>query len=439
MSRSAEDSGELAGFRRAGGNPATLASTGVRELFSNSASLLGTTAITSGLGFVFWTVAARSFSASEVGLGSAAVSAMGLIASLSTLGLGTLLMGELAIHPRSAPRLISSALVISASIGAIAGGVFAMLAPTISDQLADLGSSPQAIVLFAAGVLLATAALVVDQALVGLMKAGLQLRRNAVFAVAKLIALAGLISVGAIGTGLNIYAAWILGTGASIVALTFTARPRFHRAMRPGVRELVGDYGSQALEHHVFNLALQIPVLVLPVIVAASVSNSANGLFYIALMIATFLWMVPIVLATVLFPSTSADPGSGRTKLLLTTRVSLGVGVAACILIWLFASPMLSFFGDEYQQAAWPLRILVLQVFPITVKTHYVAVTRIARRFGRAIPIVWVGSFLEVSLASVALSANGIVGLSIGWLIALLIEATVMSGRVAAATRMKPS
>ena len=61
----------------------------------NAGSLIGTTAVTSGLGFAFWWLAARMFSTEAVGLASAIISTMTLLGSASILGLGTLLIAEL--------------------------------------------------------------------------------------------------------------------------------------------------------------------------------------------------------------------------------------------------------------------------------------------------------------------------------------------------------
>ncbi len=65
------------------------------DLLSNTGSLLATTGVTSALGFAYWIVAARMFSQSAVGYGSAAVSAMTLLGTIGMLGLNTLLIGEL--------------------------------------------------------------------------------------------------------------------------------------------------------------------------------------------------------------------------------------------------------------------------------------------------------------------------------------------------------
>src|SRR5437660_5496776 len=65
----------------------------------NAGSLVGSTVVTSGLGFVYWWIATWQFSAEAIGLGSAAIQAMTLLGTFGLFGLGTLLVGEL---PRQA-------------------------------------------------------------------------------------------------------------------------------------------------------------------------------------------------------------------------------------------------------------------------------------------------------------------------------------------------
>jgi len=70
-----------------------------RSIVSNAGSLVATQLVTSGLGFLFWLVAARWFSPAGVGFAAAAISAMTLLGTFGMLGLGTLLMGELPRRP----------------------------------------------------------------------------------------------------------------------------------------------------------------------------------------------------------------------------------------------------------------------------------------------------------------------------------------------------
>jgi hypothetical protein len=72
-----------------------------RIMLANTTSLVGTSLLTLPLGFVYWWLAAHRYPTESVGVASAAVSAMLLLATVSVLGFGTLLIGEL---PRKRTR-----------------------------------------------------------------------------------------------------------------------------------------------------------------------------------------------------------------------------------------------------------------------------------------------------------------------------------------------
>ena len=59
------------------------------SLYRNAAYLLLGTAVISATGFVFWIIAARLYPVEVVGVGSAIISALGLMAVLPELGLAT--------------------------------------------------------------------------------------------------------------------------------------------------------------------------------------------------------------------------------------------------------------------------------------------------------------------------------------------------------------
>src|SRR5262245_41230400 len=69
---------------------------GNESLFRNGIYIMGTTAVTSLLGFGFWIVAARILSAEEVGRASALVSAMLFVSVFTNLGVGQVFVSRLA-------------------------------------------------------------------------------------------------------------------------------------------------------------------------------------------------------------------------------------------------------------------------------------------------------------------------------------------------------
>jgi O-antigen/teichoic acid export membrane protein len=226
-----------------------------------------------------------------------------LLGSLCALGLGTLLITELPRHPDQAAELISTALVLVGGIGAIAGMLFVVLAPLLSARFQLLIKNGLLdMLIFAAGVSLTAMALVLDQALVGLLRGDLQLWRNALFAITKLLLVfvAGLWLLSK--TGIAIYTTWALGNLLALASLSGFTRTRGHIAIRAHLPrwEFVQKLGKAALQHQMLNITLQAPALLLPVLVTALLSVKANAWFYVAWMLANFAFVIPTALTTVL-------------------------------------------------------------------------------------------------------------------------------------------
>lgn len=398
-------------------------------LLFNAGSLVGTTAITSFLGFVYWWVAARQFPLESVGIASAAVSAMMLIGGFCVLGLGTLLITELPRQPEQASSLISTGLTIVGSVGALVGIGFAFVAPYISVGFQPLKANVGTILIFAAGVGLTSVTLVLDQALIGLLRGGLQLWRNSFFAVIKLVFL---FLVGlwlSQKNGMTVYTTWALGSALSIVSLIGSIKFKQHRSLRAFLPNwtLVRKLGLPALQHHVLNMTLQAPTLILPLLVTALLSAKMNAWFYVSWMIASFVFVVPSSLTTVLHAMNSAKPASLGQKVRVTIGIAVATSVAANLLSQFASQQILGLFGHSYaDQAAWCLRILTLAAFPLIIKNHYISICRIHDRITQAMLSMAPGGLLELVAAAVGAHFAGLTGLSLGWLIAVSVEACFM-------------
>jgi O-antigen/teichoic acid export membrane protein len=393
--------------------------------------MVGTTAVTSGLGFIYWWLAARTFPAEAVGLASAAVSAMLLMGSVSVFGFGTLLIGELPRQPDKPVSLVVTALLIVGVAGGILGILFAMTAPWISPDLRALASAGSAAI-FALGASLTSITLVLDQAIIGLLHGELQLGRNTLFALSKLGALlaAGLWLPSK--PGLAIYVAWTLGNLISLFGLAGLAATRGIRISdcRPQWG-ILRRLGRAALGHHALNLALQAPSLMLPVVVTALLSARMNAYFYAAWMIAYFIFAGSVALTTVLYAVGAAEPAALMHKIRATLKLSLMIGLLANGVLLLGANLVLSLFGHVYaEQAGWSLRLLGLAVFPLIVKNHYVAICRIRGRTTGVALFMAVGGLLELALVALGAKSGGLTGLSLGWLVAICVEAAFMAGTV---------
>ncbi len=330
-------------------------------------------------------------------------------------------------------------MILVGGVGGCLGLIYALTASNLSPAFQVLGANIENAVLFALGVSLSAITLVLDQALIGLLRGELQLWRNSLFAVVKLSALFVTSLWLSQVTGLTIYATWLIGIGCSLVALVVFAvvkRGELGRVYRPQwgwLRKL----GPEALKHHALNVMLDAPSLLLPMVVTISLSATVNAWFYVSWSLSGVANTASAALATTLYAVGAAHPSALAHKM----RLTLSLALVACLLancVLLFA-PMqvLTLFGHSYsEQASWCLRILSIESFPFILKNHYIALSRIRGQLIRTILITMVTGLLELGGAIVGAHLDGLNGLSLGWLAAMSIEAVFMSPAVFNAVRL---
>jgi O-antigen/teichoic acid export membrane protein len=406
-----------------------------RELYLNAGSLVATTGITSVLGFVFWWLAARMYSPDLVGFASASISAMMLLGAVGMLGLGTLLIGEVRREPETTGSIVVTSALLAGGVSGLLGVLFAIFAPFLSPELTLLSENAANVVLFALGVAFTSVTLILDQSLIGMLRGGLQLWRNSLFAVAKLSVLYLLALSLASATGLTIYLAWMLGNVISLAfTLIFMKRGGMRLMHRPRFGLVIG-LGRAAAAHHATNLILQAPTLIMPIAVTTLISASMNASFYSAWMIASFVFVIPSHLSTVLYAMTTKEPAVLAAKMRTTMHLSLLVALPVCVVLFLSANPLLHLFGAHYaEQADWCLRILALGVFPLIIKYHYIALLRVHNQLNSSIVLLLFGMGLEIGLSVLGLRLGELMGLSIGWAIAVFVQALLMWPRLRKAT-----
>ncbi len=398
-------------------------------ILANAGSLIATNVMTSGLGFAFWWIAARQFQPEAVGIASASVSAMNLLGSFCVLGLGTLLITELPRQPGHEGELISTALLVVGGVSLCVGGVFALASSYVSPGFQPLNASIPHILTFAIGVALTSTTTVLDQALIGLLYGNLQLWRNTIFAATKfaILFIVGIFFAGK--GGITIYAIWALGNIISLLALAlfFVFKKRGLGKKYFPQWGLLRNLGGSAVQHHLLNLTLQLPTSVLPVLVTALFSARVNAWFYVAWMIVSFAFYVPVALTTVLHAVNSAQRSTLARKARMTISLAAGVNAAVALFLLVGAREVLSIFGSTYaEQSTTIMHILMLAAFALVIRDHFISISRIFDRLKGAMKLIVPGCILELGTAAVAGHFGGVTGLCIGWVAALYIEALTM-------------
>ncbi len=410
-----------------------LRASGFSRIAGISASLMGTQALTSLLGLVFWALAARVFLTSEVGVAGAAIALMMFLGGLGSFGLGTVLIARLPATAADERRVLVRTCVAAAfAVGAVLGLVVPVVAVHLFGvtALAPIAGSVWPLLAFGLGTGLTASVIVLDQAVLTVGVGNLQLQRNVTASAVKIVALIVLGLAGAQG-GMIIFVAWAIGNLVSLPVVALRSRPRGPRV--PDGRRLIEPallrgIGRLALSHHALNVSIQAALQVLPVIVVILVSASANAAFTAATMLAGFVFALPYAISVGLFAAARGEVSEVVARMRLTIPVGLAISAAASLVLFPLAGPLLHIFGPAYvDDGTVLLRLIVLAGIPFVIKDHFIALRRVQGRTTQALVVTGIFLVLELAAAAVGAQLGGAAGLIIGWLTVLVVEALVLA------------
>ncbi len=93
-------------------------------------------------------------------------------------------------------------------------------------------------------------------------------------------------------------------------------------------------------------------MLALPVLVTALLSATTNAYFYIAWMVAGFVYVVPSALTMAVYAVGARDPQALAQRLRFSCLLSVVLGTLANGVLLLVAPLVLGFFGPAYAEQA---------------------------------------------------------------------------------------
>lgn len=391
-------------------------------LVRNAASLYGSTIITSFLGFLYWFVAARMVPARAVGTASAVQAAAQLLAVFCVVGLSTLLISELSHDKSHARSLMLTAATIVGLLAASSAAVVSVVVHSFSSVVGHGVAGPVGSLVFILLSTLTTILVVLDDSCIGLLRGDLQLRRNAVFAVSKLLLLPLLILAWTAQSGTELVVAWLAGLMISLLTLTRKlVQLTRGQATRLDFRRLFAKRRLIA-SHHWLNVSISAPRLVLPILVASIISAKANAAYTAAMLLIGFVNIIPALLSTVLFALKPGDEVALRREVKKTMTICLVLAIASAPSFFLFSHLVLRVFGPSYTSASTALAILGLTTYPAAVKAHFVSISRVRGRMAQAGLSTLLGACVEVGLAALGAVEFGMTGVALGFLVAVVIE-----------------
>jgi O-antigen/teichoic acid export membrane protein len=401
------------------------------SLVRNSSAMMATTAVNSGLGYVFWVLTARLVPGRDVGVVSALSAGMMLAATVACVGFGAALIARLPKRRTAAEWSLSvsgtllATVLSSAAIGLLGAALLPMLVAAVR------GTHPLALLQleFAAGVVGWALTLVLDLIFVAERASYMMLWRNAGFAVCRLVLLGAAVALLPM-RALTVYGVWVLAAWLSVFVAVRRALP----ALRPGFalsgaaigREMRAMAGLLA-GHHAVTVASQLPALLLPLLVTSRVGAAAGGRFYIGWMTGSVFFVVsPAVAASVFAEGAHSErdlmPAVRRASVLIAVLL-----VAPSLVVLVAGRTILSLFGAGYATAMPLLVPLVISAVPDAITNIAVSVLRVRGRLVAAAAIN--GTMAAVALigAWLLVKPEGIAAVGWAWLAAQTLGALAVA------------
>ncbi|MEV5915218.1 lipopolysaccharide biosynthesis protein [Streptomyces chartreusis] len=407
-------------------------SSGGSQLFRNAYALMINTGVSAVLGLGFWLAAARYYSESAVGQGSAAIAAMKFLAGLTAVTLTGALARFIPVAGHRSGRLIFRTYAGSCVIVALAAGVFLLTLDLWGPSYRFL-NGPLNGLFFVVAVIAWNLLTLQDGVLTGLRSALWVPVGNTVFSAVKL----GLLVAFAVAIPTaGVFVSWVAAIAVSVLPLGWLVFRRLvprHAAATeehtrpPSLKEigrfLAGDYTGS-----LFSLAV---VYLIPVIVAAQVSSEDNAYFYITATIGGTVNLLAINMGASLTVEGAHDPGrlAANTRAALRRMARIMIPVAA---ILFFGAPwILGVFGPGYADAATPLLrwFAVGGLLRVVMETYFAVLRAQSRTAGLA----WLQGLLcalVLGLTLVLLPRMGLTGAGVAEIASLSVIVAIAAPRL---------
>ena len=407
--------------------------------YRGSYALVANTVGTSGIGAIFWAVAARLYGPEALGRAAALISALMLVATLSQLNLSSTLMRFLPqMGAMSARRLIIFSYLAS-SLTAVAGSViFVTILPRLNSEWRFIGDSAFLTVLFAVSVVVWEVFTLQDAVLVGLQRAAIVPVENVIYSLAKL----GLLVFAAKLLGsTNILFSWVTPLIFLIPVINWLIfrclKDRRPHDLVQGLR--VRHLARFASVDYAGTICGQVMANSLPLLVISVLGPAAAGSIYIASLITSGVATVGTSFSTGLLVEAAAAPDRlpeltrGALK-----RAVIIMGPATIVLVF-GAHLILRIYGGTYSaQTAVLFQLMALSLIPLCIEAIAFSLDRIAGKPIRATLSQLAMTVLTLGGSWLLFGRLGINAVGVAWLGTDVVLALVRLPTVLAALRRRP-
>jgi O-antigen/teichoic acid export membrane protein len=414
-----------------------------RQLITGSSVLVLGAAVQAITGSLFWLVSAQFDKQADVGSATKLFTSVLFVTYLAGLGLPVALARYAPDRDRDSQVVFTWSAIITVISATVLGGAYVaafeltdIFESSATEVLTDFDSilGPLLFVVAVAG---AALSMIVDVRCMTARRWNLVLARITIVGVVR-IPLLFLLRDG------EHRALWLFVFAVGPVAASGILGAIFAPKLAEG-RHRLGPKPAAAREaarysfvNYVSTLAYQAPYFALPVIVLTSVSEDAYASFYIAWGVVGLAFYVPTAIGQALLAEGGRDGARVYSQVKLAMLLALGLMVGGAIVSYLGKDLITTFYGEEYDDAARVLPVMMAAGIPWAISSLLLSEARVLHRHVATVAITLTLTVAIVIPALRLVPIDGIDGASRAWFIGNVVAAGVaviftLAGRMRAA------
>ncbi|MEK6918363.1 MAG: archaeosortase/exosortase family protein [Nanoarchaeota archaeon] len=385
------------------------------SLYRNSVYLMLATLIMSILGFIFWMIGARLFTPEQVGLATTLISVTSLITSFSLLGLNTGLIRYLPTAENK-DKKINTSFVLVAIVTIMISSLFLISTKTLSPKLMFVHDNIILAFVFIFFMIFASFSSLIDSVFIAYRNAKFILLKNTIFSSLKILLLFAFVWLGAYG----IFTSWMISiiigflTVFFILIYKFNYNPKF--AFYDSIIKKIGKY---SFGNYVAGFIGGLPTMILPLLILNKLGAENSAYYYMSMMIATLLFVIPSATSSSLFAEGSYNEKHLKIQIKKAVKIIALLLIPAILITIFFGKYILLLFGQAYSSEGFRfLQMLALSGIFMGINSIFGTLLRVKKKIKSLIVISIFNAVLILGLSYLFMGRNlGLLGIGYAWMI----------------------
>lgn len=385
------------------------------SLYRNSIYLMLSTLIMAFLGFIFWMINARLFTPEQVGLATTIISIVSLITSLSVLGLNTALIRFLPKSDRKNDK-INTAFTLVALITIIISTVFLLLINQFSPKLLFIKENIILAFVFIIFMVFGSISSLIDSIFVAYRSTKFILFKSSLFSLLKIMFVFFFVSLGAYG----IFTSWMIAVAIASLVSIFILSIKFQYSPKIVFYDsIIKRIGKYSFGNYFAGFIGSLPTLLLPLIIINNLSSEIAAFYYIAMMIANLIFIIPSASSQSLFAEGSYDENNLKPQIKKAIKITSLLLIPAILLTIFLGKYILLLFGKSYSSEGFRfLQILAFSGIFVSINSVFASIWRIKKKIKQIIIRSAIGALITLSLSYLFIhNGLGLLGIGYAWII----------------------